>query len=103
MCNQSLHLTLPEELFHKFRQLAEHHGYKNVQAVILSVLSRFSKRAEMQEKQQNPIRLSIEDEIDDMFNELARIHIMPEDTAPSKVRRPRKTIIEEDHEKGKNE
>ena len=100
MCNQSLHLTLPEELFRKFSSLAESHGYKNVQAVIISVLRRFSSRAERQEKQQTPIRLSIEDEIDDMFNELARIHIMPEDTAPPKVRRPQKTKIEQGNEKG---
>jgi len=96
--SDQIHLTIPEELSERYRKFASDFGFKNVQRVIVTVMRKFVDHADKQKTQPLPVRLSIEDEIDDMFNELEALHIMPETTPPPQIRRPRIRNIEEGDE-----
>ena len=82
-------MTLADEVGEKLDGIVKRYRFRNMQAALGVLISRFCKHVEVQECTRVPVRLSIEDEIDDMFNELERLHIMPETTLPPRSHRTR--------------
>ena len=82
-------MTLADEVGEKLDGIVKRYRFRNLQAALSVLISRFCKHVEVQECTRVPVRLSIEDEIDDMFNELERLHIMPETTLPPRSHRTR--------------
>lgn len=87
--SRQIHLTLADEVGEKLDGIVKRYRFRNMQAALGVLISRFCKHVEVQECTRVPVRLSIEDEIDDMFNELERLHIMPETTLPPRSHRTR--------------
>lgn len=87
--SRQIHLTLADEVGEKLDGIVKRYRFRNLQAALGVLISRFCKHVEVQECTRVPVRLSIEDEIDDMFNELERLHIMPETTLPPRSHRTR--------------
>ena len=87
--SRQIHLTLADEVGEKLDGIVKRYRFRNLQAALSVLISRFCKHVEVQECTRVPVRLSIEDEIDDMFNELERLHIMPETTLPPRSHRTR--------------
>lgn len=87
--SRQIHLTLTDEVGEKLDGIVKRYRFRNLQAALGVLISRFCKHVEVQECTRVPVRLSIEDEIDDMFNELERLHIMPETTLPPRSHRTR--------------
>ena len=85
--SRQIHLTLADEVGEKLDGIVKRYRFRNMQAALGVLISRFCKHVEVQECTRVPVRLSIEDEIDDMFNELERLHIMPETTLPPRSHR----------------
>ena len=89
LVSRQIHLTLADEVGEKLDGIVKRYRFRNMQAALGVLISRFCKHVEVQECTRVPVRLSIEDEIDDMFNELERLHIMPETTLPPRSHRTR--------------
>lgn len=89
LVSRQIHLTLADEVGEKLDGIVKRYRFRNLQAALCVLISRFCKHVEVQECTRVPVRLSIEDEIDDMFNELERLHIMPETTLPPRSHRTR--------------
>ena len=87
LVSRQIHLTLADEVGEKLDGIVKRYRFRNMQAALGVLISRFCKHVEVQECTRVPVRLSIEDEIDDMFNELERLHIMPETTLPPRSHR----------------
>ena len=87
--SRQIHLTLADEVGEKLDGIVKRYRFRNMQAALGVLISRFCKHVEVQECTRVPVRLSIEDEIDDMFNELERLHITPETTLPPRSHRTR--------------
>lgn len=101
--SKNIHLTMKEELHARFDAIVQRYRLKNVQEAIVGLVGLFCKHVEVNEDARKQRRVaapvSIEDEIDDLFRELDEVHITPENTAPLKIHRPRKSAIDKPSKK----